>query len=262
MYCVYKHTGPTGKVYIGITKRNPYKRWNHGRGYIDNRYFYRAIEKYGWDNFTHEIIETKLSQSEAVERERYYIEKYNSTDPEFGYNIEAGGLFGPERFTESMRKTFSERGKRVTTERPELLKIMQDAQRKYFADENNRQRQSERLKQHYQEHPEAREQISRKCKERWTDEYRKRFGKTQKAVQGMPEARKRARDTHKSQMRPIEQIALDGCVVAQYECIGDAVRATGACRQNISCVLKHKKTKAGNERQTAGGYKWRYLDER
>lgn len=262
MYCVYKHTGPTGKVYIGITKRNPQKRWNGGRGYIDNRYFYRAIQKYGWDSFTHKIIETKLSQSEAVERERYYIEKYNSTDPEYGYNIEAGGLSGSARFTESMRETFSERGKRVTSERPELLKIMQDAQRKYFADENNRKKQSEKQKQRYQEHPELRKLISEKNKARWTDEVRKQFGEVQKAVKGTPEARKHARDMHKAQMRPIEQLTLDGHVVAQYECIGDAVRATGTCRQNIMCVLKHKKTKAGNERQTAGGYKWRYLDER
>lgn len=45
MYCVYKHTGPTGKVYIGITKRNPQKRWNSGRGYESNRYFFRAIQR-------------------------------------------------------------------------------------------------------------------------------------------------------------------------------------------------------------------------
>lgn len=262
MYCVYKHTGPTGKVYIGITKRNPQKRWNGGRGYVDNRYFFRAITRYGWENFTHEIIEKKLTRQEAEERERYYIKLYNSTDPDFGYNIEAGGLYGSARFTDPLRKTFSDRGKRVTTERPELLEIMQNAQREYFADEKNHKKHSDTLKQYYKAHPEARERISESNKARWSEEFRKRFGETQRAVQGTPEARKRARDSHNSQMIPVEQLSLDGEVVARYECIGDAVRGTGICRQNIMSVLKHKKTKAGNERQTAGGYKWRYLDER
>ena len=32
-YSVYKHTFPNGKVYIGITKQNPLKRWRNGTGY-------------------------------------------------------------------------------------------------------------------------------------------------------------------------------------------------------------------------------------
>lgn len=262
MYCVYKHTSPTGKVYIGITKRKPEKRWNSGRGYESNRYFYRAIQKYGWENFKHEIVADGLSQTEASDAERRLIAEYDSTNPEVGYNIEAGGLFGSAKFTEAIRVTFSERGKRVAEERPELIEAMQDAQREYFSDPKNRKKQSDTLKRYYETHPEAKERISEENKARWTDEYRRKFGAIQKAAQGTPEARKRARDTHKAQMVAIEQLTLDGELFARYECIGDAVRATGICRQNITCVLKHKKTKAGNERQTAGGFKWRYADER
>lgn len=259
MYCVYKHTGPTGKVYIGITKRNPQKRWNSGRGYESNRYFFRAIQKYGWDSFTHEILETKLTQADAVEKERYYIKLYNSTDPERGYNIEAGGISGSAKFTEPMRKTFSERGKRVVEEHPELIETMQNAQRAYFANPENRKKHSETLKRYYASHPEARERISDENKTRWTDEFRRKFGEIQRRAQGTEAARKRARNTHAGQMRAVEQISPDGCVVARYNGIGDAVRATGICRTNICAVLNHKKTKAGNERQTAGGYKWRYV---
>ena len=32
-YTVYKHTSPIGKVYIGITKMNPIRRWSNGKGY-------------------------------------------------------------------------------------------------------------------------------------------------------------------------------------------------------------------------------------
>ena len=65
-YTVYKHTSPSGKVYIGITKRKPEYRWNKGKGYRkDQLLFYRAIKKYGWDNFTHEILYTGLSEKDA-----------------------------------------------------------------------------------------------------------------------------------------------------------------------------------------------------
>lgn len=46
-YCVYLHTSPTNKYYVGITKQNPLKRWANGRGYCKNKHFYNAILKYG-----------------------------------------------------------------------------------------------------------------------------------------------------------------------------------------------------------------------
>lgn len=45
-YCVYKHTLPNNKVYIGITKQIPSLRWANGRGYKHSNYFYNAILKY------------------------------------------------------------------------------------------------------------------------------------------------------------------------------------------------------------------------
>ena len=77
-YTVYKHTSPSGKVYIGITKRKPEYRWNKGKGYRkDQLLFYRAIKKYGWDNFTHEILYTGLS--EKVVPNDYTLELGNNT---------------------------------------------------------------------------------------------------------------------------------------------------------------------------------------
>lgn len=32
-YCVYKHTTPSKKVYIGMTGQDPEKRWRNGSGY-------------------------------------------------------------------------------------------------------------------------------------------------------------------------------------------------------------------------------------
>jgi len=43
--CVYIHTNKTnGKVYIGITGRNPLERWNNGKGYKLNPYFGKLLK--------------------------------------------------------------------------------------------------------------------------------------------------------------------------------------------------------------------------
>ena len=34
-YSLYRHTSPSGKVYIGITSQPVEHRWNHGRGYMN-----------------------------------------------------------------------------------------------------------------------------------------------------------------------------------------------------------------------------------
>lgn len=43
-YCVYKHTLPNEKIYIGITSQNPIYRWDNGKGY-KGQFFYNAIKK-------------------------------------------------------------------------------------------------------------------------------------------------------------------------------------------------------------------------
>ena len=65
-YLVYMHISPSNKRYIGITCQKPKKRWGkNGKGYERQEYFYRAIEKYGWDNFQHIIIAKGLTKEIA-----------------------------------------------------------------------------------------------------------------------------------------------------------------------------------------------------
>ena len=93
-WSLYKHTSPSGKVYIGITK-NISERWRmNGKRYKGSTRIWNAIQKYGWNNFKHEIIMDGLSKQEASQLEKEYIAKYNSTNPLFGYNLTYGGYDG------------------------------------------------------------------------------------------------------------------------------------------------------------------------
>ena len=90
-YTLYKHTSPSNKVYIGITKLDVKLRWRNGAGYQLQPRFYNAIKKYGWNNFSHEIIFTNLTEDEAKLLEQMYIALYESNDLNKGYNISQGG---------------------------------------------------------------------------------------------------------------------------------------------------------------------------
>lgn len=93
MYSVYIHINKINqKVYVGMTSRIPAERWGHnGNNYRTSPHFYNAIQKYGWDNFDHEVLHTNLTKEEACQKEQEYIERYNSTDNRFGYNCTTGG---------------------------------------------------------------------------------------------------------------------------------------------------------------------------
>lgn len=114
-YCVYKHTSPSGKIYIGVTCQNPEDRWKGGFGYLNKKKngqytqpsMARAIIKYGWDNFDHEVLLTNLTKEDAARKEKELISRYKSDDREFGYNIEHGGN-SIDKFSDETKRKISE----------------------------------------------------------------------------------------------------------------------------------------------------------
>ena len=87
---IYKITNlVNGKCYVGKTKHESVIRWrDHINGYHPSSLIHKAIEKYGVENFSFEIIE-KCSKDELNEREKYWIEYFESNS--FGYNATGGG---------------------------------------------------------------------------------------------------------------------------------------------------------------------------
>ena len=79
MYIVYKRTNNiNGKMYIGQTEQTLEGRWANGKGYRGSVKFYAAIQKYGAENFSHEILKENLTQEEADYWEEYYIKKFDT----------------------------------------------------------------------------------------------------------------------------------------------------------------------------------------
>lgn len=112
---IYVHKNKiNGKCYVGQTKQLPRKRWLNGEGYIECPKFYKAIKKYGWNNFDHIII-AKCSEEFADQIEQHYIKIYDSVTN--GYNIESGGHIEKTISQETRQKmSLAHKGKIVSEE--------------------------------------------------------------------------------------------------------------------------------------------------
>lgn len=74
----------------GVERVYKYCRHFQDRNYYYNEHLFRAIEKYGFDSFeVDEVHDVALSKEELNEKEKYYIEKYDSFRN--GYNATYGG---------------------------------------------------------------------------------------------------------------------------------------------------------------------------
>jgi group I intron endonuclease len=222
-YSVYKHTSPHGKVYIGITSMLPRRRWQYGWGYQQNTHFFSAIKKYGWENFSHEILFSSLTKEEAEAKEIELIAKFDSTNPQKGYNLDLGGS-SPGRMSEVTRKKISESTK----------------------GEN-----SANYGKHHSEEAKRKMSIAAKKRPPMSDETRRKIGDAARGEKHWSygksfgeEHRKRLGQSH---CKPIE------CVETKtiYRSTVDAELQTGINNGNISSCCTGK-------RKTAGGFTWRY----
>lgn len=83
-----------GKIYIGQSV-DVYRRLKKHIWEIksNNNILYKALKKYGVENFTYELIE-ECEINKLDEKEKYYIKKYNSyinAENSNGYNMNIGG---------------------------------------------------------------------------------------------------------------------------------------------------------------------------
>ena len=229
-YCVYRHTSPTGKVYVGITCQNPIRRWAHGHGYRMNQYFSNAIRKYGWDNFTHEILYSDLTKKEACELEIELIRFHRSNNEDCGYNLSSGGDAPGAgcKHSEEARTRISESKK--GEKHPYYGKKLS---------EEHRLKMSEAHKG-YRPTPEECRQRS----ERQVGEKNHNYGK-----HPSEETRNKMRESHRQYT--IVQMDMDGVVIATFPSTREAARTIGGHATSIAAVCRGK-------HKSAAGYKWKY----
>ena len=102
-YIVYEHVAPNNKRYIGITHNTPTRRWGtQGQGYKHQPKFYNAIQKYGWENFQHNILFQHLTTQQAGIKQQELIKKYDSINN--GYNNDSGGIIHKTHTAETKEK--------------------------------------------------------------------------------------------------------------------------------------------------------------
>lgn len=102
---IYKTTNlKNGKIYIGQHKSANFDENYFGSGV----WFKKVFLANGRENFTCEIIEECTSLDEMNSREVYWIEEYQSRNPDIGYNLAKGGEQVYGGCTDKERKLISE----------------------------------------------------------------------------------------------------------------------------------------------------------
>ena len=231
-YCVYRHTTPGGKVYIGITSQSPQKRFNHGRGYWHNDHFLRAIKKHGWNNIIHEVLENGLNRSDAIATEKRLIKKYDSTNPAKGYNKMTGGDGVGTHTAETIEKLrIINTGKTWTEEQKEKQR-QRMLGHKLSAESRKKLSQSKSGENNYF--------FGRHL----TEEHRMKIKQNSPSKKG----------SKSNLARAVCKYALGGDFICEYPAITTAAEVNGiASPYNITGSINGRQ-------KTCGGYIWRYAD--
>lgn len=229
-YCVYKHTSPSGKYYIGITRRDVNKRWRDGKNYLRvnsqgeymHKAFAAAILKYGWDHFRHEVLITGLGEQTAKNIERDFIAFAKKAN--LSYNLTDGG-----DGCKGLECT------QVTRERLRLA--------------STGRRHSDAAKQLMRERA-----LGRKMSEETKQKISASLLNNPNRHLGHPQSSStRLQIAEKKRGRPVTQLDLEGNYIQTFPCAKDAARYFGASKDN-GCI---KKCCLGLM-EKAYGYKWRY----
>ena len=104
MYTVYQHRNlKNGKSYIGMTSREPKKRWRSGWGYKNNLRMWSDIQNSDWNkDWEHNIIGKFEDKQEALNIEEMFIWLFDSTNE--GYNISTYDRNSYKRTDKTRRK--------------------------------------------------------------------------------------------------------------------------------------------------------------
>ena len=252
IWCVYKHTPPSGKVYIGITSKTPESRWNKGKNYKTCKYFHRAILKYGWENIKHEIILSEVSKSHAIYTEKYLIRWYKIHNN--SYNITDGGegtlglICSKERkykiCLSNKGRVSPNKGKHLSEDTK--LKISNSRKGKYTGENNPNYGNGDKIRG--ENHPMWGKHHSKETIEKIRS---KSIGRknvvTSKMLEHLSQVRNR---------RCVLQYDLNNLFIREFESVIEAARFYNKGKSTASHITECCKGK----RNKVLNYKWKYKD--
>jgi len=274
-YSVYVHVFPDGKLYIGSTRQKPENRWRYGGGYKNSKTVYEPIQRYGWENIKHIVLFSNIDFDRAMIIEQELIKKYDTQNPQKGYNTKAGGQFYTEHsqeFIDDMRKRMKGNtycvGRKLRPEHIEALRKRNIGSHhpspfkgKHIHTEERKKRMSEIAKERWK-NPDFRERCS-KNRPNMNGENNPMYGRhhSEETKQKIREKRlgKQLSEEHKAKLRDsnikaVYKLSLDGNIICRYNSICEAAEETGAKTTNIGFCCR-------NKNRTAKGFMWRYADE-
>ena len=244
-FSLYMHTAPNGKVYIGITSTDPIVRWRKGEAYKNNGHFYNAIQKYGWESISHEVLATNLTKTAACTLEIMLIQAHDSTDPAHGYNHSIGGEvsgLGVKR-TEEQKRHLSELKKGVSTGKQS---------------EETKLKRSLSLKKAYAE--------GRRTPRKFTEEemekaHKAHIGLKYNMTEQGREAKRQANAKHKGKPRNRKYVTPKTAKPIAQMLYGEVIHVYGSLNQVYKSGFKSKRIAEclKGEKLYANGYQWEYI---
>lgn len=278
---IYKTTNLiNGKIYIGQDSNNNPLYYGSGK------LLKAAIKKYGKKNFRKEVIEECNSIDELNDREVYWIDKFQSTNNQIGYNISIGGSEGDRSIGHEIAKNgiynywVSKYGKDIADTKRNIQidklrtylqehpsKLVTEGRysiwlEKYGKEEADRRYVSWKLKiSEYQQYKlemgwthseETKEKIRQALLGRThSEETKEKLRKPKPNGFGEKISKlKKGKPLGPSKRRKqIQQFTLDNKLIKEWNSISEAEKTLQI--YNITAVCK-------NKQETAGGYKWKY----
>lgn len=225
IYCIENIS--TNKKYIGQSV-DIHTRWCHHRSELKNHthfndYLQKSWDKYGEDDFKFYVIEY-CDICELDDKENYYIDLYNTTDRDFGYNLKTGGQDRNAVFSDELRERISEAVKQDYIDHPEKREHKRESALKYWSNQETKNKRSGKNASMYGKHH--------------TEESKRKISEARKGTV-----------SYRRNTTPVFCIELN-------KTFKDATEAGKELSLDGSAILKVCR----NERKTCGGFHWAFED--
>lgn len=216
-YSLYRHTSPSGKVYIGITCQPVEHRWNNGRGYMNvvKSLFKSTIIKYGWNMIKHEVLFSNLSEQKAKHLEIDLIRHYKNLGISLNITDGGDGLAGCTPWNKGIKVPYEKSNRRKGC---------------HLTEEHKRKLSIAHKGKHIKGH-------------KWTEKQREEYSKKFKGTH-IPEERKKRITEHSAFSKPVLEFNSLGEVINKFSSASEAARTydldcswvARACRKGVICA--------------------------